>query len=347
MGEGQLPSPSFFSLSNTLPPQDPLNCSQSPSYANLSVSMRSSLWYRLKKLETSRLRGTAFYPPIPEAFEHLCIGTKSRNLGDALVLTPLFSKLKEHYPAMRITGFVRAFNPVVLKHSPDFFPIERGPKALYGDDLNLGSGHLIEQKFNALGLSYRKEEIRPQIHLSPDERKIACEILSGLFSEEKMNSPLWVIHPSGHTWRSVLPDQIWEKWLKTLPHQHRILQLGIPGDSPIPGASLFQIDPSTQESARVVFALIQAASFFIGVDSGPMHVAAAFQIPSLILVKTKHTGDLKTAMENRDHLPYFHPLVRPFANLYVQNQHVELNSPKFEKDVYQWIEEAKTRRSSP
>ena len=301
--------------------------------------MKQSWWSRIRKLETSALKKTDFYPALPQRFDQLCLGTKSRNLGDALVLTPLFLKLKEKYPHINLSGFIRAFNPVVLQEFPFPIPIERGPQSLFGDDLNSGSGHLIEQKLQAFHLPYAEREIRPVIFLSEGEKARADDQLRKIFPQKDPLSPLWIIHPWGKTWKNLVAIEVWESWISLIPENHRVLQVGLPGEERVQGASFYEIDPRTFDSARELFAILQRAHAFLGIDSGPMHVASAFQVPACILVKTSFEGVLKEAMHMRKEAPYFDPRVRPFANLYVDQHQVEVISSSFRVSVCEWIEE--------
>lgn len=301
--------------------------------------MGYSLSYRIQKLEYTKLKKTEFFPVLSDRLTEICVGTKSRNLGDALILTPLFSKLAEHRPHLKVSGFIRAFNSVVLEHHPLSIPILRGPSALYGDDLNLGSGHMIEQKLRAFGLPFTENEIRPQIFLSEAEKESARKTLLALFGNGK--EPLWVLHPWGKTWNSLVSGETWESWIRNLPKGSRVLQVGMKGESELRGAKFFAIDPSTHRSARELFAVVNEASYFLGVDSGPMHVAAAFQIPAMILVKSSEVGALARGMEFRKTLPYFHPLVRHFSNLYDSQAQVEVNDLFFSNRVLEWIAKQK------
>ena len=301
--------------------------------------MSVSLWSRLLSIETSRIRGTNFFPPPPSSFKEICIGTKSRNLGDALVLTPLFLKLKQNDPEIKLSGFIRAFNPVVLKGFPFKVAIRRGPKELYGDDVNLGSGHLIQQKLQAFGLDYTVSDIRPVLFLSDAEINEAEETLKSIFNSQDQIPPFWVIHPWGKTWRNLLPVERWQSWMRHVPKGHHILQIGVPGEDRIPGTFFYEINPRSYDSARALFAVIKKAFAFMGIDSGPMHIAAAFRTPSLIFVKTQKYGDLSEGMKMRNHLAYFHPQVRPFANLYSDHLHLEVIHPRLDHEVESRIEQ--------
>jgi hypothetical protein len=302
----------------------------------VNSSMAYSLWYRFQKREYTRQKRTEFYPWDWKSNAELCLGTKSRNLGDALILTPLFKKLPETYPELKLSGFIRAFNPVVLKNQPAVTRIERGPSQLFGDDINLGSGHMIEQKFNWFQLPYTQDEVKPLIFLSLEERAQAQETLNQLFPENL--EPLWILHPWGKTWNSLLSKETWETWVAAIPKTHRILQIGMPGEKRILGAKFYELNPTTHQSARELFALMEQAQRFIGVDSGPMHVASAFSVKALILVQTAAEGILAEGMALRSSLPYFHPKVRHFSNLYQSQSHLETSDALFQKKGFDWIQ---------
>ena len=302
----------------------------------LTSVMSYSLRYRLHKREYTRIRNTEFFPAAFNPNEAFCLGTKSRNLGDALILTPLFSKLQTAHPQLKMQGFIRAFNPVVIQNFSNVTGISRAPKKLYGDDINLGSGHMIEQKLRWFGLPFTADEIRPVILLDDNEKQHSCHLLKNIFGDS--SQPLWIIHPWGKTWKDLLSDQVWQSWISLIPQGDRILQIGMPGEKRITGAQFFQLDPTTHDSARILFALMAQAQKFIGVDSGPMHVASAFSIPALILVHTASPGLLARGLELRHHLPYFHRDVRHFANLYDHQSQIETSDPAFRQKVSNWIQ---------
>jgi ADP-heptose:LPS heptosyltransferase len=68
----------------------------------------------------------------------------------------------------------------------------------------------------------------------------------------------------------------WETVIKHVTDKgFTVIQIG-KSPTPIPGTLLVKTD------LREMIALINKASFFIGIDSGPSHLAASLQIPSLI-----------------------------------------------------------------
>src|SRR6476620_352637 len=90
-----------------------------------------------------------FFPTRRDALTQqkwICIGTKSRNLGDALILTPIAGQLKQKFPQLKIYSFARAFNPVVFYGNPTIERVKYFPQKVFGDDCNWGEGQVIVQK---------------------------------------------------------------------------------------------------------------------------------------------------------------------------------------------------------
>jgi ADP-heptose:LPS heptosyltransferase len=105
-----------------------------------------------------------------------------------------------------------------------------------------------------------------------------------LFSSRRWQSPrpYAVIHPfasaADKTWPAV-------RFLEVAEYLHRALHLepvflGGPGDDPAPFAPWHvEISPDIKKSKS----LLASASLFLGNDSGPAHMAAAFGIPVVVL----------------------------------------------------------------
>jgi ADP-heptose:LPS heptosyltransferase len=156
------------------------------------------------------------------------------------------------------------------------------PDTVYGDDCNEGAGHLIQRKerFFQVPIS---SPARPEIYLFPDEERWADQLIKQSPSHHADHLPLCVLHPWGKTHSSVLSEAVWEKLVRDHRSHVRFWQVGIEGQIPIQGCERHLLLPRSYPHARKLFAAMSRADFFIGVDSGPMHVARAFDIPSLIL----------------------------------------------------------------
>lgn len=133
--------------------------------------------------------------------------------------------------------------------------------------------HVIENICVSYGFSAR--HIRPTVYLTTAEQASALDAL------RDMRRPLIAVHPGGKT--SPPADSPWyeQNWIEVIhrcrdaadlvqigKHDYDKQRLGIPA-------------PDT--TLREMFSLIWACDAFIGFDSGPMHVAAAFEVPSLIV----------------------------------------------------------------
>lgn len=263
-------------------------------------------WYYLPQTELVRFKAVEFFPPKPRELSKLksiCIGTKSHALGDALVLTTLPRKLKELYPELQIYTYPRGFNPVVFWNNPYVEGVTWFPGSLYGDDCNEGTGHLIELKESFFGLRHSSSP-RPEIYLSPSDINHGKELIAKACSSDSIRSalPLLVLHPAGQTVQKLLLPEFWSDLVQTYRDRFRIIQIGIQDQNPVPGCDGYFLSPKKRHSARLLFSLLRHAQSFIGVDSGPMHIAQAFGIPSLILYQGPRASEVFT---QRHQTPYF------------------------------------------
>jgi hypothetical protein len=111
----------------------------------------------------------------------------------------------------------------------------------------------------------------------------------------------------------------------------RFWQVGVPGQVAIRGCEAHWLLPQQRSACRRLFALLERASAFIGVDSGPMHVAAAFRVPSLVLTPVV---DVPKRLALRDSTPYFLHRNREVCFLYGFNRHLEpsrMGRPEMER----------------
>src|SRR6185437_15056062 len=138
-------------------------------------------WYRLPQIELARFKAIDFFPPKPERIGELrsiCIASKNRTIGDALILSALPRLLKQRYPKLKVLTYPRGFNPVVFWNNPYVDGITYLPHAIFGDDTNEGSGHLITLKENFFGLKSgedARENPRPELYPTASETRWAKE----------------------------------------------------------------------------------------------------------------------------------------------------------------------------
>ncbi len=281
--------------------------------------LKKFFWYRTFEWPHTRPLGwTNFFPPPPKDLDHrkvLVVGTKSRSLGDGLCLTTLPRKLKSLYPGLKIQTFCRGLNPAIFENNPYVDSVTAFPGELYGDDCNWGSGHQIELKEQYFALLHC-DHAKPELYLSEKEARVATEWRS------KMERPLCIIHPWGNTCNSVLESDVWTRLIKHLLPHWEVYQVGVVGQNLIPGAKPLFLPPN-RRVVRKLFAWMAQAQLFIGVDSGPMHVARAFNVPSVILLDQL---DASKIFEERKRLPYYSKKVRLNAFLYEDNAHESTSS---------------------
>lgn len=273
------------------------------------------------RVELCRFIPVNFFPPRPAELGKLraiCIGSKTRTIGDALMLSGLPAKLRAAYPNLRVTTYPRAFNPVVFHGNPAVSGLSYTPGSLYGDDCNEGSGHLIQLKERYFGVPVSSLP-RPELHLLPGEREWAARYLA---AHSHGSRPLLLVHPWGHTWTRVMTLERWSRFVARARERFNVWQLGMEGHERIPGCDHAFLMPKVFRHARRLFALMERARAFVGVNSGPMHAARAFGRPSLILTEQ---GDVERIFSLRREYPYF--LHRNWANgfLYEEDEHLDVS----------------------
>ena len=97
------------------------------------------------------------------------------------------------------------------------------------------------------------------------------------------NEPYWVIHTKSNMGFRDWTDSNWVSLLELIfeKYQVKVVEIGQknPLDFQHPDFKSCVGQTSLMETMRI----IQSAQFFIGLDSGPTHMANAFQIPGLVL----------------------------------------------------------------
>jgi ADP-heptose:LPS heptosyltransferase len=250
------------------------------------------------------LKDIEFFPPRlnPEALAEmardrvpLCVATKSRNLGDALALSSLPRRLKARYPGLPIHTYPRGFNPIVFQNNPWVDRVSYIPDAVYGDDCNFGTGQLIQQKEQFFGLEPSVHP-RPEIHLVDAERSWARELVSSKTLPGNDAKPLVILHPWGKTNSAIAPVEFWDALVARYQGRLRFWQVGVVGHGAIQGCEYYFLQSPGRQNARKLFALMERARAFVGIDSGPMHVARTFELPSAILT---NLSDIEKLLERR------------------------------------------------
>lgn len=214
-----------------------------------------------------------------------------RGIGDVLVYTPVIEEMARRLgrPVKMLTAPIQPKVGVVENEFK--YPVwENNPYVSEILDLtNLNSefitklsaekddccqfNHIIENICVAYGLPNRNTQ--PSIYLTLEEQTWALRKLDGI------QRPLIAIHPSGKT--SSLRASPWyeSNWMSLIERCSDAAGFVQIGKADFDHKNLNITFPRT--TLRQMFALIWACDGFVGFDSGPMHVAAAFNKPSAII----------------------------------------------------------------
>jgi hypothetical protein len=133
--------------------------------------------------------------------------------------------------------------------------------------------HVIENICVSYGFPVRR--IRPSLYITMEEQVWAIEAL------KEMRRPIIAVHPGGKT--SPLPPSVWyeEHWREVIRRCGDVADFVQIGKRDYDQRALGI--PAPRTTLRQMFSIVWACDAFIGFDSGPMHVAAAFDRPSVIL----------------------------------------------------------------
>lgn len=199
------------------------------------------------------------------------LGTYSReHLGDALCTSPLPRMLWEqtgrgaYVPDHPTARAVFRQNPYVSGYLPGGAPLCR---------LARGHGHVIQRIVQALELPLPTRP-RPEIYLSPDERRWARRVRRELAGRRRM----CILSTGAMTDAGNLARVDWSAAAGALGRRHVVVQPVVRepvarGATALRGLTL-----------RRYMALIAEADLFVGGTSGGSHVAAAFDVPAIIVV---------------------------------------------------------------
>jgi heptosyltransferase III len=231
-----------------------------------------------------------------------------RSLGDCVLTTPALALLKSHRPDLKITMIVEPRFAPIFEGNPDIEEIRDTACAadlalnLHGGTRSMWLTLATRAKLRAgfthhrYGFTYSGKIPRAQEILGVEKPVHTAEHLASamfwlgvphseiprakLYADSLPSSPPYaVIHPFAS-----LPEKTWpaERFLDVARRLNGLepIFLGGPGDDISP-FSAFQVW-NNQPLARVK-SLMAGAALFVGNDSGPAHIAAAFGVPAVVL----------------------------------------------------------------
>ena len=229
-----------------------------------------------------------------------------RSLGDCVLTTPALSLLKRHRPDLKISVIVEPRFAEIFAGNPDVNETRDSMTRadlvlnLHGGTRSMVLTALSRAKIRAgfahhrYSFLYSHKIPTAQEILGVQRRVHTAEHLASamfwlgvppqeiprakLFADpQPARRPYAVIHPF-----AARPDKTWppERFLEVARH--------LPLDpiflaGPTDDLKPFENFPTSRESLTTTKSLLAGASIFIGNDSGPAHIAAAFGIPVVVL----------------------------------------------------------------
>ena len=97
------------------------------------------------------------------------------------------------------------------------------------------------------------------------------------------NGNYWLIHRKSTDIAREWKDENWIRLIDYLTQEHGVNIVEIGTDSPLACSNPHFLSLVGQTSILETAVLIRSAGFFLGIDSGPTHIANAFEIPAFII----------------------------------------------------------------
>lgn len=294
-----------------------------------SIYVSRSLWeYKFRKLSywfSACISYIQLYIGIRlERIFHPVVGILlAEHLGDIVAAEPIIDELRLKHPKARIVWIVRDIYKDLLAHHPhidqvivensvlcsmwlttnhpfnDFYNLHMNElrfdpyfkRALFNAQaetvgLNKGNyysrGNLLKGFYELCGLTYKQSK-QPHLYL-------------GEVATMHLPSNYWVIHRKSNGIDREWKDESWirliEKAIET--YDVHVIEVGVSEGLKITHANFISLVGKT--SISVMAKVIAGADFFLGIDSGPAHIANAFEITGLLLL-----GEYKNF---KNHMPY-------------------------------------------
>jgi ADP-heptose:LPS heptosyltransferase len=218
----------------------------------------------------------------PNASIHLI---RDRGLGDVLMCTPTLRVLKRKYPRSRI-HFYTDLPDVVrgLSYIDRVLPVaERPALAVYMTYKQIGQvipqpKHLATIMGEALAVAV--DDVRPDCVVS-------AEIVERFSNEWRhLPRPHVLVQRRAGPWtpNKNWPDEYWQKLIRSLSQTATVIEIG---DSPQDGSSpdlRNYLDLRGKTTVAELAACVAASDVLVAPVSGPVHIAAAVNTPSVVIL---------------------------------------------------------------
>jgi len=253
-----------------------------------------------------KLRSHSIRPPFES--ERILL-TQFRTLGDCVLGTPILEGLKERDPHCHITVLTEDRYAWIFENHPycdalsvvpaledENFAIQEDAALLHYlqshdnpgfDRLLFLSDRLDQPTYHQSGSSLASfyaqiagipeaSEIRPRVFLSQESRAAARALLDS----EGITGPYCVLHRKSGWSNKDLNPELTAEICRTIHEEQElpIVQIGGTGEGiTYPGL----LDLCGRLEANLSAAIIEQASLHVGPDSGPLHLASSFDVPTL------------------------------------------------------------------
>lgn len=238
-----------------------------------------------------------------------CLIMRNEALGDVLLVTPIIKALYEqrngNIDIDVSTHYVDLFrgNPYVANvvHKNNLAKQVRDYDIVFnlnGVYENNPQQHIVQSYANCI-LGPLEFDAQPKLYPSAAEIYKIQKIL------KDFNRPFIVAHKPNHPWPNrQISEKIWQEMILNIHQQTQwdVIQIGSPNDFAFQDRDGFH-DHRARYSVQELSLLIAASKGFIGVDSGPSHVAACTDVPMAVFFTCAHHDFRKPLRKNAKFLP--------------------------------------------
>lgn len=203
-------------------------------------------------------------------------------LGDVLMATPALRRVKELNPQCRVT-FYTHFGKLVrgLPFLDEVHPVDAAPPGkailLRYENVVPVRRHIAGIFGEILGVDIRNN--RPSCVIEPP----LLDHYRHVFRD--MPRPWIIFNRKAGGWSSNKnwPDSHWQELIGRMMRWASLIETGMGVAALRPGGQGHYLDLVDQLSLEALVAATAAADLHVGPDSGPMHLAAAFDVPAVVI----------------------------------------------------------------
>ncbi len=259
----------------------------------------------------------------------------TEHLGDIVAAEPIIHELKQKHPRAKIVWIVRASFQCLLENHPLLDEVITEPSILVSIWLSKRSPfthfynlHLSQLRFDPYFHTELHNAKADQIGLTIATYYHRGNLLKGIYDlcnipyqeskqphlhlgqESKIQLPdkYWVIHRKSNGEDREWKDAHWKTLVQRIMEHYdmTIVEIGVSDGMQMSNPRFISYVGKTSLSSMAH--IIAGAEFFLGIDSGPTHIANAFEIPGLILL-----GNYK---DFKNYMPYSGAYENGLAKIY-------------------------------